>query len=114
MLVPASRRFIDLMGMCLLHLLGQANPPADDAFATVAVAAGLGVPWDMKFGPDGRLFISERAGRIRIRESDTLQDKPWAEVWVARAGESGLMGLAIDPDFANNGYVYAWSRTPMR
>jgi glucose/arabinose dehydrogenase len=93
------RRFISLMGMCFLSLAGQAQPPTDDEFATSVVAAGLDAPWDMEFAPDGRLFISERAGRIRIWENGRLQDKPWIEVWVARAAESKLMGLAIDPVF---------------
>jgi hypothetical protein len=36
-----------------------------------------------------------------------LQELPWAKVWAAHTSESGLMGLAVDPDFENNGFLYA-------
>jgi glucose/arabinose dehydrogenase len=101
------KRIIPLMSMCLLSFAGQSDSPAGSAFATTVVAEGLEVPWDMEFSPDGRLFITERAGRIRVWENGKLKDAPWVEFWVARVAESGLMGLAIDPDFANNGFIYA-------
>jgi glucose/arabinose dehydrogenase len=69
----------------------------------------------MAFAPDGRLFVTERPGRVRIlnlnaRRSDlalTLDD-------VFTQGEAGLLGLALDPDFAQNRlvYVYYSARTP--
>ncbi len=72
------------------------------------VASNLEVPWALAFAPDGRLFFTERPGRLRVMVEGQLQPDPVATFpVVARAGdESGLMGLAIDPDFPNNGFIY--------
>ena len=70
------------------------------------LAQGLEVPWDLGFAPDGRIFLTERPGRIRVIEGGRLREQPWASLEVFAAQEAGLMGLAIDPDFAQNRYVY--------
>jgi len=68
--------------------------------------SGLQVPWSLAFAPDARLFISERPGRIRVVASGTLQEEPWATLPVLASGEGGLMGLTLDPDFADDPWVY--------
>lgn len=101
-------KYIALLAcLCLLSLGARAQSPESDRFLTEVVAVGLEVPWDMQFAPDGRLFISERVGRIRVWQDGQLQEQPWADPWVALSSESGLMGLALDPDFENNGFLYA-------
>jgi glucose/arabinose dehydrogenase len=67
----------------------------------------LNTPWAIDFAPDGRVFISERQGRIRIIERGQLRSEPWMTIDVAASGESGLMGLAIDPQFTLNRFLYA-------
>ena len=79
--------------------------PIDETKVEV-VASGLEVPWALAFAPDGRLFVTERPGRIRIVQDGVLQEEPLASLDVARVGESGLMGIALDPAFETNGYVY--------
>jgi aldose sugar dehydrogenase len=74
------------------------------------VAAGLQVPWGVDFAPDGRIFLSERTGRIRVIEGGLLREAPWAVLPVYAEDErilpeSGLMGIAVDPDFARTGRV---------
>ena len=67
----------------------------------------LEVPWSMAFAPDGRLFVTERAGRVRILDlasssselALTLDD-------VYRQSEAGLLGIALAPDFAQSRLVY--------
>src|SRR5687767_8979724 len=76
------------------------------------IAAGLEVPWAVAQAPDGRLFVTERPGRVRIVRlgGAGLQPQPWANV-PARANpdaERGLLGIALDPDFARNGFVYLY------
>jgi glucose/arabinose dehydrogenase len=66
----------------------------------------LDTPWALDFAPDGRIFITERPGRIRIVIKGQLQSEPWIALQVAAVGEAGLMGLALDPQFAQNRYVY--------
>jgi glucose/arabinose dehydrogenase len=77
------------------------------------VARGLEVPWEIAFLPDGRALVTERPGRIRMLERDgTLRPDPVAEVDVSNQGEGGLLGLALDPRFADNGLVYLYFTTP--
>ena len=78
-------------------------------FTVATVATGLVVPWSMAFAPDGRLFVTERPGRVRIfnaalSASDvalTLDD-------VSAQSEAGLLGVALDPGFAQNRLVYLY------
>lgn len=72
------------------------------------VVGGLEIPWSLAFAPDGRLFVTERTGRIRLVEQGALRPDPVAtlQVAVTSGGETGLMGLALDPAFARNGYIY--------
>lgn len=83
-------------------------PPAAPTrgVAVDTVARGLEVPWGIAFAPDGRIFVSERAGRIRVVENGALRPEPWAVLDVLRRSEMGLMGIALAPDFARSGAVY--------
>lgn len=70
------------------------------------VARGLEVPWALAFAPDGRIFVTERPGRIRVIEGGVLRSEPWATVPVAAQGEAGLMGIALAPDFTSSHRVF--------
>lgn len=76
------------------------------------VAEGLETPWAMVQAPDGRVFLTERPGRIRVMEEGVLQPEPWFELPVREQDEVGLMGLALHPDFQENGYVYVMGTFP--
>ena len=81
----------------------QPEPP-DRAEPTVStIARDLEVPWEMAFLPDGRALITERPGRVRVLDGEVL-----AEVEVEASGEGGLLGMAIDPDFEQNRFVYLY------
>ena len=77
------------------------------------IASGLEAPWSVALAPDGRLFVTERPGRVRIVRLGAgggLDPRPWATL-PARANpdaERGLLGLALDPDFARTGFVYLY------
>jgi glucose/arabinose dehydrogenase len=71
------------------------------------VARGLETPWALAFAPDGRLFVTERPGRLRVVANGRLAPEPVATLTaVVESSESGLMGLALDPGFATNGRLY--------
>ena len=73
------------------------------------VATGLEVPWDIAFMPDGSALVTERPGRVRLLErGGGLWEAPVASVEVSAQGEGGLLGLALDPDFAANRFVYLY------
>ena len=73
------------------------------------VASDLDSPWAMAFAPDGRLFVTERVGRVRTFDA-ALRSSSVAltagDVFVQ--GEAGLLGLALDPDFAYTRLVYLY------
>jgi glucose/arabinose dehydrogenase len=107
-----------LISCLLLALAGcgggdEEGGAAPDGMNVDVVAEGLEVPWEIAFMPDGRALVTERPGRIRLLGEDgTLQDEPVAEVDVSNQGEGGLLGLALDPEFADNGLVYLYFTTP--
>ena len=77
------------------------------------LATGLDTPWEIAFLPDGRALVTERPGRLRLlsREGE-LQRRPVAEVESAEIGEGGLLGLAIDPRFRRNRFIYLYRTMP--
>jgi glucose/arabinose dehydrogenase len=78
------------------------------------IVIGLEIPWAVDLAPDGRIFVTERTGRVRIvrleGERAVLQPEPWATLpaRVSMNTERGLLGLALDPSFAKNGFVYLY------
>ncbi|CAN5551449.1 PQQ-dependent sugar dehydrogenase [soil metagenome] len=76
------------------------------------VATGLDTPWEIAFLPDGRALVTERPGRLRLLSKDgRLRPEPVAEVPIAEIGEGGLLGLAVDPRFRTNRFVYLYRTT---
>ncbi len=84
-----------------------ATPPAGAQDVSVeVVATDLTTIWAIDFAPDGRIFLTERSGRVRTVRDGVLDPQPWITLDVVEVAESGLLGLALDPEFAQNGYVY--------
>lgn len=72
------------------------------------LAENLEVPWAIDIAEDGRLFFTERPGRIRVIENGILLAEPVAFINVEQNGESGLLGLALHPDFSENHLIYIY------
>jgi glucose/arabinose dehydrogenase len=62
----------------------------------------------MQIAPDGRIFICLQGGQLRVVKDGTLLPAPFLTVTVSSTGERGLLGVAFDPDFATNQYVYVY------
>lgn len=77
-------------------------------FADLPVASGLDHPVAMDFAPDGRIFVTQQNGDLRVIKDGALLAAPFAHFDVATSGERGLLGVTFDPDFSNNGYVYVY------
>jgi glucose/arabinose dehydrogenase len=76
------------------------------------VARGLTIPWEIAFLPDGRALVTERPGRVRLlRRNGNVKRAPVARVPVSARGEGGLLGLAVDPRFRRNHFVYLYYTT---
>jgi len=86
------------------------NPnPTPVAFRVETFRSGLDFPVTMAFAPDGRLFFNELdTGNVRIIENGQLLPTPFATLPVETSGERGLLGLAFDPNFATNRFVYVF------
>lgn len=68
---------------------------------------GLEVPWSMAFTSPSRLLVTERPGRVRVVHNGALQSRPLAVLSDVEArGESGLMGIALAPDYPSSRLVY--------
>jgi len=80
-------------------------------FSETQVATGLAAPTAMAFSPDGRLFVTEQAGRLRVIENGALLTTAFLTASVDSSGERGLLGVAFDPNFAFNQYVYVYYTT---
>jgi glucose/arabinose dehydrogenase len=91
---------------------GQTRAPrrsAAVAFEVRTVARGLVHPWAVAFLPDGAFLVTERPGRLRIVAPDGTLSPPVAGLPAVDArGQGGLLDVALDPAFRQNGLVY-WS-----
>ena len=73
----------------------------------VTVARGLANAWAMAFLPDGRLLVTERAGRLRIVDAQGRVGEPLAGLPpIAATGQCGLLDVVLHPDFARNGLIF--------
>jgi glucose/arabinose dehydrogenase len=105
-----SLRFsLYLLFVCLFAgavVAQAASLPA--GFTETRVAGGLDDPTAMAFAPDGRIFVTQQGGQLRMIKNDTLLATPFLTVTVSSAGERGLLGVALDPSFSSNGFVYVY------
>lgn len=72
------------------------------------IAENLYVPWAIALGEQGNLYFTERSGSIRVIKEGKLQKQPlitFSSPFISQ-GEGGLLGIALDPDFSKNHYMY--------
>ena len=71
------------------------------------VTEDLEVPWSIAFAPDGRIFVTERVGKLRVIEEGELNPEPIKTLDTGK-GEGGLLGITLDPNFAQNHHLYLY------
>jgi uncharacterized repeat protein (TIGR03806 family) len=84
--------------------LEVADLPA--GFSEQIVATGITGATALAVAPDGRLFVCEQTGALRVVRGDTLLDEPFVTMKVDSSWERGLIGVALDPDFPKAPHVY--------
>ncbi len=112
--MPRTALYFFLGAVILVQGVISGKADADVTHATdlyqvrvITVARGLENPWGLGFLPDGRMLVTERPGRLRIVDKTGTVSKPLAGVpEVFARGQGGLLDVALDPDFQENGYVY--------
>jgi glucose/arabinose dehydrogenase len=77
-------------------------------FVDEVVASGLESPTAMSFAPDGRLFVCQQGGQLRVIKNGALLSTPFLSVTTTTSGERGLLGIAFDPAFATNHFLYVY------
>jgi putative heme-binding domain-containing protein len=75
-------------------------------FELTRVVGGLTAATAMSVAPDGRVFVCEQTGSLRVIKGDQLLPEPFVTLPVDSYWERGLIGVALDPTFASSGYVY--------
>jgi aldose sugar dehydrogenase len=84
----------------------QDQAPAGALPFTMQQVAGFDTPWALAFLPDGRMLVTEKAGKILLVSADGQQKQVIASVDVEFAGQGGLLDIAPAPDFAKSRLVY--------
>jgi len=108
---PAFRLFVLASLLCLFGMATVQAATLPTGFAETRVATGLASPTAMAFAPDGRLFVAQQGGALRVIRNGALLSQPFLTVSVNSAGERGLLGVAFDPNFASNNFVYVYYTT---
>lgn len=103
------------MSILLISVVAAGPSAAAEAAGTFedsVLAWGLEAPTAMVFAPDGRLFVAERSGDVRIIKDGVLLEQPFLSLPVDYVCcERGLLGITLDPDFSANGIVYVYYTT---
>ena len=111
-----GRGLLWLMLMLAYAGCGEQEPIEGQLFAAVAndfsdtLLFGLGSPTDIAFTPDGRMLVTTQPGKLRVAVNGALQATAALDLSnvLCTNSERGLLGVAVDPDFANNHYIYLY------
>jgi glucose/arabinose dehydrogenase len=88
---------------------GATLPPG---FVETTVASGIASPTAMAIAPDGRVFVCSQTGALRVIKNGVLLTAPFVTLSVDSVGERGLLGVAFDPHFTLNQYIYLYYTVP--
>ena len=106
---------VPAIAFCLLIMAANRVTLAatlPSGFSETLVAGGLSSPTAMDFAPDGRLFVCLQGGQLRVIKNGALLPTPFVTLTVNSDGERGLLGVAFDPNFATNNFVYLYYTSP--
>jgi glucose/arabinose dehydrogenase len=84
--------------------VGTLEPEAQ--FIQTKLVGGLNSPTAMTIAPDGRIFVAYQGGEVRVVKNGSLLPAPFVTVPTVPVDEQGIMGIALDPSFGSNDYVY--------
>ncbi len=103
--------------LCAAMALVAAGMPLHAAtlpagFTEIAYANGLSNATAMQFAPDGRLFVAQQTGALRVVKNGVVLATPFVTLSVDSGGERGLLGVAFDPNFVVTPYVYVYYTVP--
>ena len=90
----------------------REGPPTDAAFEKVALDDNTANPMELAVAPDGRVIYVELAGTVKIWHPDSGAVTVAGQIPVHRGNENGLLGIALDPGFEENNWLYLFYSNP--
>ena len=103
-------RYIGLIAVAWLSSASLYGANLPSGFFETEIASGLFNPTAMALAPDGRIFVCEQWGSLRVIKNGTLLSTSFVDLAVSfpTNGEAGLLGVAVDPNFTSNQYLYVY------
>lgn len=84
----------------------EASAVLPTNFVKTPIAENFNEPSDFAFAPDGRIFVAEIGGVVKVIKNGTVLAQPFVIVPALFTGDRGLLGITLDPNFSSNRYVY--------
>ncbi len=84
----------------------SAETPQDYRFKVETLFEGMPQPMELEIAPDGRIFFNEFGGKLKLWQPETKQIVEAGKIEVTTEQENGFLGFALDPKFAENGWIY--------
>lgn len=92
-----------------VNLSIEKEVPIEEIPRVSIIAENLSIAWALDFLPDKRIIFTQRDGKVNIIDNGSVIDV--ADINVHHEGEGGLHGIAVDPDFEENNYIYIYYTT---
>ncbi|MBI2039751.1 PQQ-dependent sugar dehydrogenase [Candidatus Microgenomates bacterium] len=109
--VLVSLILLGIAGFVIFNRVPQVIPPQTEDKKEVprfeVIARNLEVPWALAFLPDGKILVTERKGIVKLVDKNGAVTEV-GKINVTQVSESGLHGIAIDPKFSENHYIYLY------
>ena len=109
--VMLKTTLLPLLSFLILMVSGSYGYAATlpDGFTETQITGnGLSSTTAMALHPDGRIFVCQQTGELRVIKNNVVLPAPFATLTVNSAGERGLLGVTIDPNYATNRFVYVY------
>ncbi len=110
----ARRTYLVTALICICCVAAEVSNAATlpAGFSETRITNSLTNPTAFEIAPDGRIFVCQQGGQLRVIKNGTLLTTPFASLTVDSAGERGLLGIAFDPNFATNSFLYVYYTVP--
>jgi glucose/arabinose dehydrogenase len=106
------RFFIAMMFLLFGLSFSASAATLPTGFVETTVASGIASPTAMAIAPNGRIFVCSQTGALRVIKNGVLLATPFVTLSVDSVGERGLLGVAFDPHFTLNQYIYLYYTVP--
>jgi len=104
----STAAFCILFSLFIQPVRVHADTSLPSGFAKTQIASGISQPTAIAQTPDGRIFVLRKGGYVLVIKNNALLSTPALTLPVNADGERGLLGIALDPGFSTNGYIYLY------